>query len=215
MLHIKKTFSNRYFNLILITITLYFTIISIQKLTLEFDLFSAYLIRISNALLSLLALTSLFIINANGERFVRFFIIAVLIFPMILFVNQYIIDLLFHGINRINLLQNTLLNLLGVVGVVLYIASIRFSKQTTIEHQKDIGLLILGVGLFITIRTIIIEIEANFVPNMNKMTVVESSIKISIILLLFLLGYKINKEKIKFKKGILFTALLLFINQIN
>lgn len=214
MLHIKKTFSNRYFNLILITITLYFTIISIQKLTQEFDLFSTYLIRISNALLSLLALTSLIIINANGERFVRFFIIAVLIFPMILFVNQYIIDLLFHGINRINLLQNTLLNLLGVVGVVLYIASIRFSKQTTIEHQKDIGLLILGVGLFITIRTIIIEIEANFVPNMNKMTVIESCIKISIILLLFLLGYKINKEKIKFKKGILFTALLLFINQI-
>ncbi|MBN8642011.1 MAG: hypothetical protein J0L86_09395 [Flavobacteriales bacterium] len=133
---------------------------------------------------------------------------------MILFVNQYIIDLLFHGINRINLLQNTLLNLLGVVGVVLYITSIRFSKQTTIEHQKDIGLLILGVGLFITIRTIIIEIEANFVPNMNRMTVIESCIKISIILLLFLLGYKINKEKIKFKKGILFTALLLFINQI-
>ena len=214
MLHIKKTFSNSYFDLILIMITSYFTIISIQKLAMEFDLFSSYLMRISNTLLSILALTSLLFSKLNGERFVRFFIIGVLIFPMLLFVNQYCIDLLIYGINRTNLLQNTVLNLFGIVGVLLYLASYRFSKQTKVERQKDIGLLILGIGFFITVRTIIIAIESNFVPDMNKMSLVESGIKISIILILFLLGYKISTGKIKFSKGILFTALILFINQI-
>lgn len=214
MLHIKKTFSNSYFDLILIMITSYFTIISIQKLAMEFDLFSSYLMRISNTLLSILALTSLLFSKLNGERFVRFFIIGVLIFPMLLLVNQYCIDLLIYGINRTNLLQNTVLNLFGIVGVVLYLASYRFSKQTKVERQKDIGLLILGIGFFITVRTIIIAIESNFVPDMNKMSLVESGIKISIILILFLLGYKMSTGKIKFNKGILFTALILFINQI-
>ncbi|HLP63106.1 hypothetical protein [Flavobacterium sp.] len=195
-------------------ITSYFTIISIQKLAMEFDLFSSYLMRISNTLLSILALTSLLFSKLNGERFVRFFIIGVLIFPMLLLVNQYCIDLLIYGINRTNLLQNTVLNLFGIVGVVLYLASYRFSKQTKVERQKDIGLLILGIGFFITVRTIIIAIESNFVPDMNKMSLVESGIKISIILILFLLGYKMSTGKIKFNKGILFTALILFINQI-
>lgn len=214
MLHIKKTFSNSYFDLILIMITSYYTIISIQKLAMEFDFFSSYLMRISTTLLSILALTSLLFSKLNGERFVRFFIIGVLIFPMLLFVNQYCIDLLIYGINRTNLLQNTVLNLFGIVGVVLYLASYRFSTQTKVERQKDIGLLILGIGFFITVRTIIIAIESNFVPDMNKMSLVESVIKISIILILFLLGYKMSTGKIKFSKGILFTALILFINQI-
>lgn len=214
MLEIKETFSNKYFNIILIGITLYFTVISITKLIGEFDFFSNYLLRISAVLLSSLAFFTLLVKNANGERFTRFFIIGVLIFPLFTVLNQFLVDSLFYGINRINLLQNTLLNSIGLVGILLYFLSHHFSKQTQTSQQKDIGLFICGIGIFIVIRTIISAIEANYVHDMRPITFSEITIKTVIIILLFFIGFRMHQQKLKFGKGLLFTFVLLFFNQI-
>lgn len=214
MLKIKETFSNKYFNIILIGITLYFTVISITKLIGEFDFYSNYVLRISAVLLSILAFFTLLVKNTNGERFTRFFIIGVLIFPLFTVLNQFLVDSLFYGINRINLLQNTLLNSIGLVGILLYFLSHHFSKQTQTSHQKDFGLFICGIGIFIVMRTIIRIIEANYVHDMHPFSFSEITIKTVIIILLFFIGFRMQQQKLKFGKGLLFTFVLLFFNQI-
>jgi len=144
----KQTFLYKTFDWILVIVFLYFSIFSFENLINGYDYFSTFLLKIIFFIVSVAALVSLFLKPLNGERFSRIFIIVVLIIPGILVVNQYLVDLIFYSINRLNLIQNPILFLKLIAGIVLLYLAIKFSKQQKAEQVKDYGILIIGISIF-------------------------------------------------------------------
>ena len=144
----KKTFSIRILDWILIAISLLFSVRSVWDLTKEFAFLSGYLIRIVFALVSIMAVFALLLPKINGERFSRIFIVVLLLIPSILIAYQFIIDLVLYGAVRTDLLQNPLLYLNLIVGVILFYLTLKYSKQEVQQQRKDYGILIIGTGVF-------------------------------------------------------------------
>ena len=105
----KKTFSNRILDWILIGISLLFVLLTVWNLANGFEYLSSYLVRIAFTITSFMAFFSLMFAKINGERFSRIFILVTLILPAILIANQFTSDLVFYGATRTDLLQNPLL----------------------------------------------------------------------------------------------------------
>jgi hypothetical protein len=209
----KKTFSNRILDWILIGTTLLFSILTVWNLLSGFDFFSSYLLRITFALTSITALLSLLTSKLNGERFSRIFILVTLIFPAVFITNLVITDLVFYGANRTDLLQNPYPFLKLVGGIILFYVTLKFSTHTKVEQIKDYGILIIGTGIFMILFILIRTFEPNFVTNdliigypMWK-TIVKNVIGIAVLLI----GTRIIKEKMEFKKGLIWTLVLTFI----
>jgi hypothetical protein len=100
-----------------------------------------------------------------------------------------------------------------VSGMILFYLTLKWSKQEKTERIKDYGILIIGIGIFIILYILTRTLEPNLVTNdliigypMWK-TIVKSLIGITILLI----GTRIKKEKIVFKKGVIWTIVLIFI----
>ena len=209
----KKTFSNRILDWILIGISLLFSILTVWNLLNGFDFFSSYLLRIIFALTSITAFLSLLISNLNGERFSRIFILVNLIFPTILIANKFTNDLVFYGTTRTELLQNPLLFAKLVGGIILFYLTLKWSKKEKTERIKDYGILIIGIGIFITLYILTRTLEPNFVTNdlIIGYPLWKTIVKSVIGIIILLIGTRIIKEKIDFKKGLIWTVVLMFI----
>ena len=207
----KKTFSNRILDWILIGITLLFSVLSIWNLSSEFDFFSSYLLRIVFAITSIMALLSLLISKLNGQRFSRIFILATLILPAVLLVNLFITDLVFYGATRTDLLKNPLLFLKLIGGIILFYLTLKYSTQQKAERIKDYGILIVGIGIFTICYVLTRTLEPNFNSDSNNYPIWKTIVKSLIGIATLIIGTRIKKEKIKFKKGLIWTIILMFI----
>ena len=179
----------------------------------EFEFFSSFLLRIVFALVSLTALISLLINKFNGERFSRIFIIAYLIFPGILFLNRFLTDIVFYGINRLNPLHNPTLIFKLIAGIALLYFSIKFSKQPKNEHIKDYGIIVIGTGIFVILYAITKSLEPNFVsPDLILAYPVWKTITKTIIgIMILVIGFRMKNNKTKMNKALIFAIGLIFI----
>lgn len=207
----KKTFSNRFLDWILIGVSLLFAILTVLNLTNGFEYLSIYLIRITFALTSILAFLSLLIYKINGERFSRIFILIVLIFPTILIAYQFITDLILYDFTRTDLLQNPLLFLNIIGGIILFYMTLKYSRQQKEERIKDYGILIVGVGIFTISYILTRTLEPSFNSDLNYYPIWKIIVKSVIGIVTLLIGIRIKNEKIKFKKGLIWTIFLIFI----
>lgn len=207
----KQTFSKKYFDWILIAITVLFSIEAVLHLFSKFEYFSSYLLRITFALVSVVAFISLMMKNANGEKYSRFFIIIGLIIPSLIIFNQFLTDLVFYGINREDLLQNPILHLKFILGIILFILTIKYSTQIKSNRIKDYGILISYVGIFLIGLTLVRAIEPNFIAYMNNVPIWKIVIKIISSLLIVYLGYRLKNENMKLKIYIIFALISIFI----
>jgi len=209
--NMKQTFLHKTFDWILIGISLIFSVLTFMNLVNGFEHFSNFLLRIAFAFVSATALISLLVQRFNGERFSRIFIIVALIIPAILILYQYLTDLVFYGANRLNLLQNPILFLKLVGGIILLYLAIKFSKQQKAELIKDYGILIIGIGIF----TICYVLTRTIEPNLNSELIdypIWKTISKSIIgILTLVIGIRIKIEKMKFNTGLILTLILMFI----
>jgi len=207
----KQTYSNKYFDWILIAITAIFSINSVINLFNKFDFFSSYLIRLTLALVSTVALTSLIVKNGNGERYSRFFIIIGLILPNLFFFNQFLTDLLIYEINRISLIQNPIINLNFILGIILFILTIKYSTENKLNRIKDYGILINYIGIYLIGLIITKSIEANFIADLNNIPIWKIITKTIIGLSIIYLGYRLRNEKMKLKTCLILTLISMFI----
>lgn len=207
----KQTFTNRYFNWVLIAITLLSSIGSLINIFNEFEFFSNYLVRIIFALTSILALISLIAKNGNGEKYSRFFIIVQIIIPSLLVFNEYLTYLLFYGLNRINLIQSPIIYLNITIGIILFLLTVKYSRENKLSRINDYGILISYFGIFLIALTLIRSIENSFFPNLNKISIWETTIKSIIAISIIFLGYRLVNQKIKLKTCIILSILSMFI----
>ncbi|RRO20038.1 hypothetical protein [Flavobacteriaceae bacterium 14752] len=209
----KQTFTHKYFDWILIGLSLIFSVLTLMNIFREFEFFSSFLLRIVFVLVSLTALISLLINNFNGERFSRIFVIVYLIFPGILFLNQFLTDIVIYGINRLNPLQNPTLILKLIGGIALLYFSIKFSKQHKNEHIKDYGIIVIGTGIFVILYVVTKSLEPNFVsPDLILAYPIWKTITKTIIgILILVIGFIIKNNKIKMNKALILTIGLIFI----
>lgn len=208
---IKKPFTNKIIDLILIGITSFFVILTVWNLTNGFEYLSSYLIRIAFALTSMMTFLSLLISQMNGERFSRIFILVILIFPAVLMANQFTTDWIFYGVIRTDLLQNPFFFLKLFGGIILFYLSLKYSRQRKEERTKDYGVLIIGIGIFIVAYVLTRTIESNFNADLNGYPIWKTIVKSVIGITTLIIGTQIKKEKIKFKKGLIWTITLMFI----
>ncbi len=207
----KQTFSNKYFDWILIVITALFSINSAINLFNKFDFFSSYFIRLTFALVSIVALISLIVKNGNGERYSRFFIIIGLIMPNLFFFNQFLTDLLFYGINRMSLIQNPILHFNFILGIIFFILTIKYSSQIKSYRIKDYGILISYVGIFLIGLILISSIEHNFIADLNYIPIWEIITKTIIGLVIVYAGYGLINGNMKLKTCIIIAIISMFI----
>lgn len=207
----KKTFSNRFLDWILIGVSLLFVILTVLNLTNGFEYLSSYLVRVTFAFTSILAFLSLLISKINGERFSRIFILIILIFPTILIAYQFVTDLVFYDLTRTDLLQNPLLFLNIIGGIILFYMTLKYSRQQKKERIKDYGVLIIGVGIFIISYVLTRTVEPNFNSDLNYYPIWKTIVKSVIGIVTLLIGIRIKNEKIKFKKGLIWSIILMFV----
>ncbi len=207
----KQTFLYKTFDWVLIVISLISSILTFLKLINGFEYFSTFLLKIAFTFVSLTALISLLVQKINGERFSRIFLIVMFIIPAIFVLYEYLTDLIFYGINRLNLLQNPFLYVKLIVGVILFYLTIKFSKQKKTQRIKDYGILISGIGIFVICYVLIRKIEPNFNSELMNYSNWKAIIKSIIGILVFFVGIRIKNQKIKLNKGIILTSITMFI----
>jgi hypothetical protein len=176
-----------------------FLIDTVPNLFNKFEYFSSYLLRITFASVSIVALISLLTKNGNGERYSRFFIIIGLILPSLIIFNQFLTDLLFYAINRGNLLQNPILYIKFIIGIILFILTLKYSKQTKSNRIQDYGILTSYVGIFLISLILIKTIEPNFIADLNNIPIWETITKAIIGLVIVYLGYCLKNENMKLR----------------
>ncbi|WP_396149848.1 hypothetical protein [Flavobacterium sp.] len=206
----KQTFLYKTFDWILVVVSLYFSIFSFENLINGYEYFSTFLLKIVFFIISITALISLLFKHLNGERFSRIFLIVVLIIPAILVLNQYLVDLIFYSINRLNLIQNYILFLKLIAGLVLLYLAIKFSKQQKAEQIKDIGILIIGISFFTNFYVLVRTIEPNFNSELSNYPIYKTIIKLIIGILTLIIGIRIKNQKVKFNRALIITLILLF-----
>ena len=207
----KHTYSNKYFDWILITITLLISIQNVPNLFTGFEFFSSYLLRIVFSLVSVVALLSLLIVNLNGERYTRFFIVVALIIPPLLIINIFLTDLMFYGANRLNLLQNPILFLKLIGGIVLLALTIKYSRKTKSERITDFGILIISVGVFAIVLTLVKTVQANMLSELNVLPPWKTIIKSIIGFVITYFGFRLKSGKTKLKTCIILVLIFMFI----
>lgn len=207
----KQTFSNKYFDWILIAVTVLCLIDLVPNLFSKFEFFGSYLLRVTFALVSIVALISLIAKKGNGERYSRFFIIVGLIVPSLLIFNQFLTDLIFYGVNRTSLLQNPILHLKFVIGIGLFILTLKYSKQTKSDRTEDYGILTSYIGIFLILLILIRTIEPNFISTLNNVPIWKFITKTIIGLVIVYLGYRLKNENMKLKTCIILALISMFI----
>ncbi len=207
----KKTFSNKILDWTLVGIALLFSVLAVWDLKNGFEFFSSYLLKIVIALISTTTFLSLLISKINSERFSRIFVLVVLIIPAVLIANQFITDLVFYGATRTDLLQNPLLFINPMVGIIIFQLTIKYSRQEKSEQIKDYGILIIGVGIFTICYVLTRTIEPNFSSYLNDYPIWKTIVKSVIGIATLIIGTRIKNEKMKFKKGLIWTIILMFI----
>ncbi|WP_367914818.1 hypothetical protein [Leadbetterella sp. DM7] len=208
---IKQTFSNKYFDWILIGISLVFSVLEIINLVNGFEYFGTYLFSVALFIASAAAFFSLLLGKINGERFSRIFIITVLIVPGFLILNQYLTDLVFYGINQQHLLQNPMLFLKITGGIVLLYFAIQFSKQPQTERIKDYGILIIGTGVFVICYTLIRTVEPVSNSELTAYPIWKTGLKSILGIMVLIIGIRIKDQKLKFSKGVISVLITMFI----
>lgn len=207
----KQSFSNKYFDWILMGISLIFSVIGMINLVSGFEYFTTYLLRITLFLASVAAFFSLVFGKINGERFSRIFVIVVLILPGILLLNQILIDLVFYSVNQPDLLQNPMLFLTLMVGIVMLYFTVKFSNQQESDRIKDYGILIIGIGVFTICYTLTRVIEPIIVSEQNGYPIWKTVIKSILGISILIIGFRIKGQKIKFSKGLTLVLILMSI----
>lgn len=186
----KQTYTNQSFNLILIAIAFYSTVQNMLKLFGPGYFLSSLLVPIAFIAISFGALISMTMNKLNGERFSRFFIIITLILPPTLVFIQYLTDVVFYGMNRWDLVLRPILYLQLIVGIILFLLSIRFSRTGKSERIADYGILIALLGIFLVVYTLTRVIEAS-------LSILSFKYFINTTLGLFItyLGYRLKNRK--------------------
>lgn len=207
----KQTFSNKVFNWALIGISLIFSVLTIMSLYDRFDFFSVYLIKIVFAFISVTALISLIVKEINGELYSRLFIVTVVIFPGIFVLNEFITDLVFYGAYRPNLLRNPTLFFQLLSGITLLYFAIKFSKQPRSARTIDYGILIIGIGIYTILYVMTRFIEPFLNLKIIEYPIWKAIIKSIIGVATLIIGLRTKNGKIKFKKSLILTIILVFI----
>lgn len=124
----KPIYSNKYLTWLLILIIVFYVVMLGIKLTDNVSplsrLFAGFLILVSVA-----ALLAMLFKSKHAKLSAQLFIAIVLILPPSLVIYRYLIDLLFYGINRVELLAYPILVQL-ITGATLLILSFTKTKNT-------------------------------------------------------------------------------------
>jgi hypothetical protein len=207
----KQTFSNKLFDYILIGLSLFYSIISILFFDFEYEFFSSYISKIFFLIIPIITFISLTFKHLNEEIFSIFFIFIIILYPNIYILYQFFTDLIFYSICRNDLLQNPILFLNLMIGISLIYFSIKFSKQQKNKRIRDYNILIIFIGFYLIFNVIIRSIEPFFNWTINNYPIWKTLLKLGVGILVFIIGNGMKNEKIKFKKGLVLTLILLFI----
>lgn len=207
----KQTFLYKTFDWFLIGLSLSIAVLSFINLIYGFEYLSSYILRIVFAFVSASAFISLFVKNANGERFSRIFIIVALLIPGILILNKYLTDFVFYGANRLNLLLDPILFLKLILGMVLLYFSSKYSKRENSERIKDYGIVIISIGIFTICYVLIRTMETKFNSELIEYPIWKTIIKSMMGFGTIIFGIRIKNFKMKFINGLLLALILLFI----
>ena len=204
----NKIYSNKIFNWILLIVSLLILIDNFSRINRSIEFNSAIVLKIALVIFPILSALSFFIKKLNKEFYSRAFILLNLIFPPIYLYYQYLIHLLIYSINRTDLISTPIIHFYFFIFLVLFYLSLRLSKQTNKQRQKEYGMMLMIYGIFL----LIINITTNFDSHSVYISEITSLIKILISIAIIFLGNKLRFHKIKFKKTIILSTFIAIIN---
>ncbi len=176
-----------------------------------FDYVSSFSLRLVFAIVSMCSILSILIKEMDSERFLSIFVIVTLIIPSCLILYDFMKDFLLYGIVRTELIASPILYIKLILGLILIYFSILFSKTTHENRINDYCLMIVLIGLYVTILSVIIYFESRSYSNSFPKSILSSGLKLLFGGLIILMGFRIKNKKTKIKRGIIYF-LILFIS---
>ncbi len=200
----KKVFSNKGFNWILIIISVLNSIDNIYLLSKEFEDLNILFFRILVFTISSLSFLSFFILKLNKEFYSRLFILANLILLTLFIYYSFTVDQLLYSVTRTDLVSNPAIHIKFFIGIILFYYSIKFSQESKTKRQSDYGLMIILFGLFL----IILNFTKVFDYTSGNFSLIEFIIKIILSAGIIFTGNRLRLSKLKFKTSIITTIIL-------
>lgn len=200
----KKVFSNKVFNWILIIISVLNSIDNIYLLSKEFEDLNILFFRILVFTISSLSFLSFFILKLNKEFYSRLFILANLILLTLFIYYSFTVDQLLYSVTRTDLVSNPAIHIKFFIGIILFYYSIKFSQESKTKRQSDYGLMIILFGLFL----LILNFTKVFDYTSGNFYLIEFIIKITLSAGIIFTGNRLRLSKLKFKTSIITTIIL-------
>lgn len=203
----KHIYSNKIFNWIILVVSVLTLIDISSRLNQEYEFLSVLILKLTLFIFPILSTLSFFLKKMNKEFYSRAFIFVNLIFLQISVYFQYLVDLLFYSFNRTDLISGPTMHINLLIGLILFFFSLKFSRQTKIQRQKEFGMLIIFYGLYI----LILNLGRILDSNSTEFSVITFCIKILISISIIFVGNKLKVEKLKFKTTIIIALILAMI----
>jgi hypothetical protein len=184
----------------------------IYNLFLPFDYLSSYSLRLLFAIVSTFSILSALIKKMDSERFFILFIFITLIISPCLIIFEFLKDLMIHGISRTDLIDNPVLLVKLIIGIVLIYFSIKYSNISHEDRVVNYNILIMLIGLYIIILTGIMHFESRLYSGLYNKPVWISILKLFSGFMITFVGYRLMNEKIKTRKGLVYVLIFLIIN---
>lgn len=206
---IKKTFSSRVFDWIIIGTTLIFLVLNFIKLFSGYQyIYSDIFPRLIFFLLSLNAVLSFVIPNVDGERMTHLFLGGVLILPSIVPIFQFLAELIFKQNFLISLLVTPFFYLNLFLGSILLFFSIKFTRKKKSKREKNLGIFLAGVGVYVLLYLLVKSVESNFRFVSGGFVLWEVIVKVVLGISLVITGMQVRYRKLNYSMGLILTALV-------
>ena len=208
----KTIYKNRTFDWIMILINLLVLVQVIYNLFLPFNYLSSYSLRLVFAIVSMGPILSVLIKKMNSERFFSFFIFITLIIPPCFVIFEFLKDLAIYGICRTDRIDNPILLVKLIIGIILIYFSIKYSKISHEDRAVNYYILIMLIGLYIIILTGIMHFESRLNSELHNKPIWISVLKIILGFMIIFVGYLLKKKRIKTKKGLVYVLIFIIAN---
>ena len=208
----KTIYKNRTFDWIMILINLLVLTQVIYNLFLPFNYLSSYSLRLVFAIVSMGPILSVLIKKMNSERFFSFFIFITLIILPCFIIFEFLKDLMIYGISQTDRIDNPILLVKLIIGIILIYFSIKYSKISNEDRAVNYNILIMLIGLYIIILTGIMHFEPRLDSEMHNKPIWISVLKIILGFMIIFVGYLLKKKRIKTKKGLVYVLIFIIVN---
>lgn len=202
----KKIYASEIFNWVLLIISVVTLIDTSYLLTREFEFLNVLVLRIVLFVVPVLSIVSFFTEKLRKEFYSRLFILVNLIALPVIIYYQFLVDQFIYMVTRTDLISSPAIHVKFLIGIILFYLSLKFSKTTKAEKQREYGIVMMIFGGFLILISV-----TKIVDSVN-FSMIQFAVKLVLSFGIIYIGNRLRNNNLKFKTAMILAALLAIIS---